>query len=113
MNDRAFFIGPKGPVTQTLPNWMNFRKNSKRPSTPPHFRNIILQFFFPKTSEKNLFGLEMTPPDLTLVNLALKGVNSKLLDVVSVSDVYADERVDDSSVEILKLRYGRDFEPES
>ena len=32
-----------------LPNRMNFRKNSKRPSPPPlptrHFRKIMLQFF--------------------------------------------------------------------
>ena len=25
--------------------WINFRKNSKRPSTPPHFRKIMLQIF--------------------------------------------------------------------
>ena len=29
-----------------LPNRMNFRKNSKRPSTPPHFQKIILQMFY-------------------------------------------------------------------
>ena len=29
-----------------LPNWMNFRKNSKRPSTHPHFRKIMLQFLY-------------------------------------------------------------------
>ena len=34
----------KGSVA--VPNRMNFRKNSKRSSTPrPHFRKIILQFF--------------------------------------------------------------------
>ena len=34
----------KGRIT--LPNQMNFQKNSRRPSTPPpHFRKIILQFF--------------------------------------------------------------------
>ena len=38
-------MGPlKGRVT--LPNLMNFRKNSKRPLTPPpHFWKIILQIF--------------------------------------------------------------------
>ena len=36
----------------------------------------------------------------------------KLLDVVSVADVDAVECVDDSLVEILKLRFGRDLEPE-
>ena len=39
--------------------------------------------------------------------------NSKLLDVDSVGEVDAGERVDDSSVAILKLRLGRDFLPES
>ena len=27
----------------TLPKQMNFRKNSKRPLTPPHFQKIMLQ----------------------------------------------------------------------
>ena len=36
---------PQGRVA--LPNRMNFRKNSKRPSTPhPHFLKIILQVFY-------------------------------------------------------------------
>ena len=26
--------------------WINFRKNPKRPSTPPHFRKIMLQIFY-------------------------------------------------------------------
>ena len=38
--------------------------------------------------------------------------NSNLLDVVSVADVDAMERDDDSLVKILKLRFGRDFEVE-
>ena len=51
--------------------------------------------------------------DLTDVTLALEDANSKLFDVVSVADdVDTEERVDDSLVEILKLRLGRDFEPE-
>ena len=44
--------------------------------------------------------------DLTDVTLVFEGVNSKLLDVVSA----AEECVDDSVVNILKLRFGRDFE---
>ena len=28
-----------------LPKRMNFRKSSKRPLTPPHFRKVMLQFF--------------------------------------------------------------------
>ena len=35
--------------------------------------------------------------------LAFEDANSKLLDVVSVADVDAEERVDDSLGEILKL----------
>ena len=35
--------------------------------------------------------------------LAFEDANSKLLDVVSVADVFAEERVDDSLAEILKL----------
>ena len=38
--------------------------------------------------------------------------NSKLLHVVSFVDVDAEEHVDDSLVGILKLRFGRYFEPE-
>ena len=34
--------------------------------------------------------------DLTDVTLAIEYANSKLLDIVSVGDVYAEERVDDS-----------------
>ena len=44
--------------------------------------------------------------DLTEVTLAFEDANSKLLDVVSVADVDAEKRVDDSLVEILKLRFG-------
>ena len=40
---KMIFLGTKGRVA--LPNRMNFRKNSKRPSTPRNFRKIILQFF--------------------------------------------------------------------
>ena len=45
------------------------------------------------------------------MTLAFEDTNSKLLGVVSVTDVDAEERDDDSLVEILKLRFGRDFEP--
>ena len=50
--------------------------------------------------------------DLTGVTLDFEYTNSKLLDVVSVADVDAEERVDDNLVEILKLSFGRDLEPE-
>ena len=50
--------------------------------------------------------------DLADVNLAFKNANSKFLNVVSFADVVAEESVDDSLVEILKLRFGRDFKPE-
>ena len=46
------------------------------------------------------------------MSLAFEDANSKLLDVVSVADVDAREGVDDSLVEILKLKFGNDFEPE-
>ena len=45
------------------------------------------------------------------MTLALEDGNSKLLGVVSVADVDAEERVDGSLVEILKLSFGRYFEP--
>ena len=38
------WMAPKGRMA--LPNWMNFRKQSEQPSTPPHFRNIMVQFFY-------------------------------------------------------------------
>ena len=41
------------------------------------------------------------------MTLAFEDANSKLLDFVSVTDVDAEERDDDSLVEILKLRFGR------
>ena len=44
------------------------------------------------------------------MTLAFGDANSKLLVVVSVADVDAEKRVDDSLIEILKLRFGRDFE---
>ena len=50
--------------------------------------------------------------DLTDVALAFEDDNSKLLDVVIVADVDAEERVDNSLVKILKLKFGQDFEAE-
>ena len=43
------------------------------------------------------------------MTLGLENDRSKLLDVVSVAEVDAKERVDDSLVEILKLGLGRIF----
>ena len=40
------------------------------------------------------------------MTLAFEDVNSKLLDVVSVADVGAEERADDSLVKILKPKFG-------
>ena len=45
------------------------------------------------------------------MTLAFEDANSKLLDVVNVADVDAEESVEDSLVEILKLRFGRVFIP--
>ena len=47
--------------------------------------------------------------DLTDVTLAFDDADSKLLDVVNAADVDAKECVDNSLVEILKLRFGRHF----
>ena len=44
------------------------------------------------------------------MTLAFEDANSKVLDVVIVADVDAEERVDDSLGVILKLRFGRDLE---
>ena len=44
------------------------------------------------------------------MTLAFEDANSKVLDVVIVADVDAEERVHDNLVEILKLRFGKDFE---
>ena len=41
---------PNGQVT--VPKRMNFRKNSKPPMTPPHFRKIMLQLFLENVREK-------------------------------------------------------------
>ena len=45
--------------------------------------------------------------DLTDVTLAFEGGNLKLLGVVSVADVDAEKRVDDSLVQIWKLKFGQ------
>ena len=45
------------------------------------------------------------------MTLAFEDTNSKLLGVVSVTDVDAEERVDDSLVKILRMSFGRYFEP--
>ena len=45
------------------------------------------------------------------MTLVFEGGNLKLLGVVSFADVDAEKRVDDSLVEILKLSFGRYFEP--
>ena len=42
------------------------------------------------------------------MTLAFEDANSKLLDVVSIADVDAEERVDDSLVEILKVKFGQE-----
>ena len=43
------------------------------------------------------------------MTLAFGDVNSKLLDAVGAADVDAEDRADDSLVEILKLKFGWDF----
>ena len=43
------------------------------------------------------------------MTLAFEDSNSEVFDFNSVADVDAEEGVDDSLVEILKLRFGRDF----
>ena len=45
------------------------------------------------------------------MTLAFEDANSKPFGVVSVADVDAEERVDDSLVEILKLMFSRDIGP--
>ena len=47
--------------------------------------------------------------DLTDVTLAPEDANSKLLDVISVADIDAQERVDDSLVGFLKLKFGEEL----
>ena len=47
------------------------------------------------------------------VNLAFEAGNSKLLDVVSVADVDAEECIDASLVENLNLNFGQGFEAEA
>ena len=44
------------------------------------------------------------------MTLAFEDADSKILDVISVADVDAEERVNDSLVEITKLRFGQEFE---
>ena len=46
------------------------------------------------------------------MTLAFEDANSKLFDVISVADVDVVERIEVRLVGILKLRFGRDFEPE-
>ena len=46
------------------------------------------------------------------MTLAFEDANPKLLDNDSVAVVDAEERVDESLVKILKLRFGKNLEPE-
>ena len=46
------------------------------------------------------------------MTLVFEDANSKLLDVVCVTDVDSEEGVDDSLVEMFKLKFGQDFEAE-
>ena len=57
--------------------------------------------------------LSLTDPltNLTDMTLAFEDANLKLLDVVSAADVDAKEHVDGHLLKILRLRFGRDFEP--
>ena len=48
---------------------------------------------------------------MTVVTLVFEDANSKFHDAVSVADVDAEDLVDDSLVEVLKLGFNRDFEP--
>ena len=41
------------------------------------------------------------------MTLACKDANSRLVEVVTVADVYAGKRVDDSLVQIWKLKFGQ------
>ena len=43
------------------------------------------------------------------MTLAPEDANSKLLDVISVADIDAQERVDDSLVGFLKLKFGEEL----
>ena len=43
------------------------------------------------------------------MTLACEDANSKLVEVVTVADVYADKRVDDSLVRSWKLKFGHNF----
>ena len=45
------------------------------------------------------------------MTLPFNDANLKFIDVLSVTDVNTEKNVDDSLVEILKLMFGRDFEP--
>ena len=45
-----------------------------------------------------------------LVTLACEDANSKFIEVVTVADVDAEKRVDDSLVQIWKLKFGHKFE---
>ena len=45
------------------------------------------------------------------MTLAFEDANSKLLNVACVTDLDAEDRVEDSLVEVLNLKFGRDLEP--
>ena len=45
------------------------------------------------------------------MTLAFEDANSKLLNVACVANLDAEDRVEDSLVEVLNLKFGRDLEP--
>ena len=49
---------------------------------------------------------------MTDTTLAFEDANAKLLDVVHIADVDAEQLFGDSLVEIFKVKFGRDIEPE-
>lgn len=46
------------------------------------------------------------------MTMAFGDANAKLLDVVNIADVDAEQLVGDSLVEISMVKFGRDIEPE-
>ena len=50
--------------------------------------------------------------ELTDTTLAFEDANAKLLDVVDIADVDAEQLFGDSLVDISKVKFGRDIEPE-
>ena len=76
------------------------------------YRSLLFFYIRPESDLWLPLSLTHCLIDLIDVTLTFEDANSKLLDVVSVADINALECEDYRLVEIMKLMFGQEYEPE-